>query len=79
MVSLHGLALNVANDLRYDRFINPCGLTDRGITSLSHEAGRDVTIAEAKGVLVDELARIFDVRVRKRPRAARRGVNFYGN
>ena len=35
MVSLHGIALNVSTDLDYDRLINPCGLTDRGITSLS--------------------------------------------
>ena len=40
MVSLHGIALNVRRDLDYDRLINPCGLTDRGITSLSAQTGR---------------------------------------
>ncbi|MFY9718415.1 MAG: lipoyl(octanoyl) transferase LipB [Candidatus Cybelea sp.] len=61
MVSMHGLALNVATDLSYDRLINPCGLTDRGVTSLSVETGRAVSMAEAKDALLEELARAFDV------------------
>ena len=61
MVSLHGIALNVSTDLHYDRLINPCGLTDRGITSLSAEAGRAVAVGDAKRALVAELAREFEV------------------
>jgi lipoate-protein ligase B len=61
MVSLHGIALNVATQLDYDRLINPCGLTDRGITSLSQQTGRSVSIDEAKGVLLTALARTFEV------------------
>jgi lipoate-protein ligase B len=61
MVSLHGLAFNVCNALDYDRIINPCGVINRGITSLSAETGRFVSVAQAKNVLVDELARTFDV------------------
>jgi lipoate-protein ligase B len=61
MVSLHGIALNVSTDLSYDRLINPCGLNDRGITSLSAQTGRAISLAEAKAVLLDELAREFDV------------------
>jgi lipoate-protein ligase B len=61
MVSMHGLALNVATDLQYDRLINPCGLSDRGITSLRAETGRPVTVAEVKPVLLEALARTFGV------------------
>jgi lipoate-protein ligase B len=61
MVSLHGIALNVATELDYDRLINPCGLTDRGITSISKETGRPVTIDEVKPVLLQALSRAFDV------------------
>lgn len=57
MVSLHGIALNVATELDYDRLINPCGLTDRGITSISKETGRAVTIDEVKPVLLAALTR----------------------
>jgi lipoate-protein ligase B len=59
MVSLHGIALNVSTALDYDRLINPCGLTDRGITSISHETGRPVTIDEVKPVLVAALEKEF--------------------
>jgi lipoate-protein ligase B len=60
MVSLHGIALNVSTVLDYDRLINPCGLRDRGITSISREIGRTVGLDEVKPVLVEELEREFD-------------------
>ncbi|MFY9884670.1 MAG: lipoyl(octanoyl) transferase LipB [Candidatus Cybelea sp.] len=61
MVSLHGIALNVSTELDYDRIINPCGLTDRGITSLSAETQRAIGMEEAKRILLEEMARTFDV------------------
>jgi lipoyl(octanoyl) transferase len=61
MVSLHGIALNVSTELVYDRLILPCGLSDRGITSLSVETGRAVEVDEAKPVLLEALARTFDL------------------
>jgi lipoyl(octanoyl) transferase len=61
MASFHGLALNVSTDLDYDRLITPCGLRDRGITSLSAETGRAVSLDDAKHVLLEELARTFDI------------------
>jgi lipoyl(octanoyl) transferase len=45
-VTMHGFALNCDVDLAwYDRFV-PCGIADAGVTSLSTELGRDVTVAE---------------------------------
>jgi lipoyl(octanoyl) transferase len=61
MVSLHGIALNVSTRLDYDRLILPCGLSDRGITSLSAELGRTVSVDEAKPVLLEEVGRTFEV------------------
>jgi lipoyl(octanoyl) transferase len=61
MVSLHGIALNVSTELDYDSIINPCGLTDRGITSLSKESGVTVSVEDAQRVLLEELGRTFDV------------------
>lgn len=61
MTSFHGIAFNVSTDLDYNRLINPCGLTDRGLTSLSKEAHRDVTMEEAKSALFAEFERVFDV------------------
>ena len=39
-VTMHGFALNVNNDLNYYRHINPCGFTDKGVTSIQHETGK---------------------------------------
>jgi lipoate-protein ligase B len=62
MTSLHGIALNASTELSYDRLINPCGLAGRGITSLSRETGRTVSYAEARDVLAEELARVFNLK-----------------
>jgi lipoate-protein ligase B len=59
MVSLHGIALNVSTALDYDRLINPCGLLDRGITSISKERGHAVAIDEVKPVLAAALEKTF--------------------
>ena len=50
-VTMHGLALNVCNDLRYFSYINPCGFVDKGVTSLSQELHREVTVQEVKQLL----------------------------
>jgi lipoyl(octanoyl) transferase len=45
-VTMHGFAVNCDVDLAgYDRFV-PCGISDAGVTSLSAELGRDVTVSE---------------------------------
>jgi lipoyl(octanoyl) transferase len=45
-VTMHGFALNCDVDLGwYDRFV-PCGIADAGVTSLTEELGRDVTVAD---------------------------------
>ena len=61
LTSMHGIALNVCTDLTYDRLITPCGLPDRGITSLSHELRRSVSLSEAKTALLANLASTFDL------------------
>ena len=55
-VTLHGFALNCDCDLSaYDRIV-PCGIRDAGVTSLSAELGRDVTVAEVLPVVERHLA-----------------------
>lgn len=61
MVTLHGIALNVATRLDYDRLITPCGMRDRGITSLCAETGSTITLEHAKRALLAQLGYTFDV------------------
>jgi len=55
-VTMHGFALNCDVDLSwYERFV-PCGIADAGVTSLSEELGRDVSIAEVLPLVERHLA-----------------------
>lgn len=38
-VTMHGFALNINTDMSYYSLINPCGFTDKGVTSLALELG----------------------------------------
>jgi len=46
VVAMHGFALNCDPDLSWFDRIVPCGIADAGVTSLSRELDRDVTVAE---------------------------------
>lgn len=43
-ISTHGFALNVNPDLSYFKHIVPCGIKDRGVTSMVRELGREVDL-----------------------------------
>ncbi len=61
MTSMHGLALNVSTPLDYDKLIVPCGTPAFGITSMSHQVGREISLAEARDALLSMLADVFGV------------------
>jgi lipoyl(octanoyl) transferase len=54
-VALHGFALNCDSDLRAFDKIVPCGIADAGVTSLSVELGRDVTVSEVLPIVESHL------------------------
>lgn len=58
-VSMHGFAFNVNTNLQYFSYINPCGFTDKAVTSLSAELQRPVDITEVKTILSGKLSEIF--------------------
>src|SRR5438093_8074316 len=59
-VTSHGFAFNVANDLAPYSLIVPCGIADRGVTSLQQRLGRPVAVDEAEEALARHFAEVFD-------------------
>ena len=58
-VTLHGFAINCDPDLTaFDRIV-PCGISDAGVTSLSRELGRDVTVADVLPVVERQLSALI--------------------
>ena len=61
-VTMHGLALNVNTDLDFFNLIVPCGISDRGVTSLARETGAPVNVEEVKSHMTRHLAALFEWR-----------------
>ncbi|MFN8155308.1 MAG: lipoyl(octanoyl) transferase LipB [Bacteroidia bacterium] len=58
-VTMHGWAFNINTDLSYFHRIVPCGISDRGVTSLQQELGREVDIEEVKGKMLVHFQELF--------------------
>ncbi|MFC0113117.1 lipoyl(octanoyl) transferase LipB [Kibdelosporangium aridum] len=79
-VTMHGFEINCNADLSaFDRIV-PCGIRDAGVTSLSWELGRDVTVAEvlplARDLVLEALEGTLPVADHWLPRAEAPGVTF---
>ena len=64
-VTMHGLALNVSPVMEHFSYINPCGIVDRGVTSIAGLLGRDVPVGEVAEILVGRFAEVFAVDVER--------------
>jgi lipoyl(octanoyl) transferase len=60
-VTMHGFAFNVNTDLSYFNNINPCGFTDKGVTSLDLELGTVQDIDLVKKIVKRNLQEVFDL------------------
>ncbi|PSQ79512.1 MAG: lipoyl(octanoyl) transferase, partial [Bacteroidetes bacterium QH_6_63_17] len=58
-VTMHGFALNVTTDLDYFDHIVPCGIDDRGVTSLADETDASVEVEAVRPPIVAHVADLF--------------------
>lgn len=59
-ITSHGFALNVNTDLSYFSMIVPCGITDKGVTSLSRLLDREIDLSDVARIAASQFARVFD-------------------
>jgi len=59
-VTSHGLALNCDVDLKWYSHVVPCGIKDKGVTSLSEELKRPVSIKDAVKPLLSSFCQQFE-------------------
>jgi lipoyl(octanoyl) transferase len=58
-VTMHGFAFNINTHLEFYQYINPCGFTDKGVTSMQKETGILMKMDAVKKALIRNFARVF--------------------
>ncbi len=60
-ITMHGFAFNINTNLDYFNHIVPCGITDKQVTSLQKELGREVDMEEVKEKIKIHIAALFNM------------------
>ena len=60
-ITSHGFAFNVTTDLDLFSLIVPCGIADRGVTSLARLLGRPIDTAEVENRMIEHFSKVFDL------------------
>ncbi len=62
-VTMHGFALNINTDLSYFGYINPCGYTDKTVTSIEKEIGVKADFSEVSKMVLKKFQEVFGVEI----------------
>jgi lipoyl(octanoyl) transferase len=62
-VTMHGFSFNVNPELNYFKNIIPCGITDKGVTSVSELINRNIEMTEIKQILYKNFAESFSAKL----------------
>ncbi len=66
-VTFHGFALNVNNDLTPFSYIIPCGIRDKGVTSMKKLLGQEVDMQRVKQKIVEKFGEVFNLNFNELP------------
>ena len=61
-ITMHGLAINVNTDLSFFDYINPCGFTDRGVTSMEKELNSKIDFKEVSKIMKNSFENVFGMK-----------------
>lgn len=59
-ITSHGFAFNVTTDVDFFKLIVPCGIADRGVTSLADRTGRTPPMTDVEDRVVDRFCQVFE-------------------
>ena len=75
-VTSHGFALNVSTNLEHFGLIVPCGIADKGVTSLDKLSGRPIAMNDVENAVVEAFSLVFERRIAETVPAEAMGSNF---
>ena len=64
-ITFHGFAFNIHPDMSHFQMITPCGITDKGVTSLEKLLGHSVDIDKIADSIASVFAEVFDISATK--------------